>query len=207
MEREQAAGDLRHLDDVLRRARARVDPHAFHFVHWGWIVLVWYPLANVFELMGRPWWQLPLGVGAFALGMTLSAVRERGLATSPRVPAEDPTLGRQLAQIVAVSLAATFVLSGLAPATGFIEGRNVPILWGLAYANIACMTGVVYRREFLWAGIVIFAGAGVAMILAPWNGLVLGPVMGLGMILPGRLAEKSMARVAGTEDELPVEGV
>ncbi len=207
MEREEAAGDLRHLEEVLRRARAQIDPHAFHFVHWGWIVLVWYPLANVFELMGKPWWQLPLGVGAFAFGMTLSAVRERRLVTTPRVAAADPTLARQLRTIVAVTLGATFVLSGLAPAIGLIDGRNVPILWGLAYANIACMTGVVYRREFLWAGLVIFASACVAMVLAPWNGLILGPVMGLGMILPGRRAEKSTARVAGAENELRVEGV
>ena len=76
-----------------------------------------------------------------------------------------------------------------------VEGRDVPILWGLAYANVACMTGVVYRREFLWAGLAIFAGAGLAMAFTTWSGLILGPFMGLGMILPGRRAEKSVTDV------------
>ena len=45
------------------------------------------------------------------------------------------------------------------------------------------------------------------MVFAPWNGLLLGPFMGLGMILPAQRAEKNMARVAASEDELRVEGV
>ena len=43
---KQASADLRFVDELVARARARIDPHAFHYVHWGWIVLLWFPLEN-----------------------------------------------------------------------------------------------------------------------------------------------------------------
>ena len=54
-----ATDDLDFLRRLLARSERRVDPHAFHFVHWGLIVLVWYPLSNALELAddrsGWPW--------------------------------------------------------------------------------------------------------------------------------------------------------
>ncbi|HEX9641177.1 MAG TPA: hypothetical protein VGB13_07675 [Candidatus Krumholzibacteria bacterium] len=44
---ERSASRLQYLDEVLRRSRTQVDPRAFHFEHWGWIVLIWYPLAHL----------------------------------------------------------------------------------------------------------------------------------------------------------------
>lgn len=189
---ETAREELRHLDQLLARTRSRVDPHAFHYVHWGIIVLIWYPLANALSLLGHPWWQIPVSVVALAIGISLSVLREKRLERNPRLPGEDTTLARQVAWISWAGVSLGFVLSGLAPATGFIDGANVPILWGLIYANIAFHTGVVYRREFFWAAAFILAGVLLAMFFQAYSGIILGPFMGLGLILPGLRAEKSV---------------
>jgi hypothetical protein len=82
------------------------------------------------------------------------------------------------------------VLSAVAPGFGLIEPSNVPLLWGLVYANIAFMSGVVYDREFLWSGVAIFLGAVLAMAYQSYNGYILGPFMSIGLIIPGLRAER-----------------
>ena len=98
-----------------------------------------------------------------------------------------------------VTLIAGLMLSVLAPATGFIDGPNVPIIWGLVYANMAFMMGVAYSIDFLVSGIVIFIGSAVAILLPQFNGYILGPVMGLGMIVPGLRAEARVRRILESE--------
>lgn len=192
MDRAGAGDELHFIEHLMRRTHDRIDPRGFHYVHWGVIVLVWYPLANLFQDLGRPWWQLPLGIGAVLLGATLSTVREmRG----PRLPGEDTLVSRQVGLITAACIGAGFVLSAVMPATGFLPGDRVPILWGLVYANLAFMTGVVYTSEFRWSGVAIFVGVLIAIVWPAWSGYILGPFMGLGMIVPGTMAERRVRRM------------
>jgi hypothetical protein len=198
MEAESARNDLNFIKDIIGRTHRLIDPHAFHFVHWGAIVLLWYPLANLFTDLDRPHWILPLSVAAVGLGMGLSTIRELLRIRRPRLRGENTFVSRQVVWILASSLGAAGVLSGLAPATGFIEGPDVPIIWGLAYANLTFMIGVVYTRDFLVAGLIIFVGCVAAMLCQAQAGYILGPVMGLGLITPGIRAER---RVRLLEEE------
>lgn len=199
VDRESAARDVRLVREVLERTQRRVDPHAFHFVAWGAIVSVWYPLANLFERSGRMDLYAATGAVAIVLGTGLSFALERRLRRrfgASRVGAEESVAARQVAAVTAVCIAGGVALSALGPALGFIEGRDVPTLWGLVYAAMASMYCVVYSREWLWAGAGIFAGAVAAMAFPDWNGVILGPVMGLGMIVPGVVAERRVRRMA-----------
>ncbi|MBN1461530.1 MAG: hypothetical protein JXA57_18530 [Armatimonadetes bacterium] len=195
MEPKTARDDLSFIKQVLDRTHRLIDPHAFHYVHWGAIVLIWYPLANLFVDLGRQGLVLPLSIAAVTLGMGLSTFREIRLARRPRLEGQNTFVGRQVVCILVVSLGAGGVLSGLAPATGFIEGPDVPIIWGLAYANMAFMIGVIYNRDFLVAGAFIFLGCVAAMLFQAQCGYILGPVMGLGLIVPGILAERRVRRL------------
>lgn len=200
-DRDSAARDVRYIREVIERTHRRIDPHAFHFVAWGAIVMVWYPLTNLLERAGRMDLYAWTCVAAVLLGTALSLALEwrlerRGVASRPG--AGDSFVARQVATIAAACVAAGVALSALGPALQFIEGRNVPIVWGLVYAVMAFMLGVVYSREWLWAGAAIFAGSVAAMALPQWNGVILGPVMGLGMILPGLAAERRVRRMAET---------
>lgn len=195
MEPTSARDDLDFIKQVLDRTHRLIDPHAFHYVHWGAIVLIWYPLANLFTDLGMLGWVLPLSIVAVALGMGLSTFREIRIARRPRLVGENTFVGRQVVLILAVSLGAGGVLSGLAPATGFIEGADVPIVWGLAYANMAFMIGVIYTRDFLVAGAFIFLGCVAAMLFQAHCGYILGPIMGMGLIVPGVLAERRVRQL------------
>ncbi len=186
----EAARDLDFIRDVVDRTDRRVDPHAFHYVHWGAIVLLWYPIANWLALRGEIGPMIAVGVGSVALGMLLSIVREIRLQKSPRLEGENTFLSNQMMLVTFASIGAGAVLSGVSPNFGFIEGPNIPTLWALVYANMAVMLGIIYRRAFLYAGIVIFAAAIIAIIVPAYNGFIVGPAMGLGMIVPGLQAER-----------------
>jgi hypothetical protein len=194
MDTTRAREELRFVDELTRRARAQIDPHAFHDVHWGLIVLVWYPLENWLQAHEHPTLQVSVRVAAILIGMLLSGYREMRLARSPRFAAEDVALTRQIIGVVYASIGVGTVLSALAPSFDLIADSNIPIVWGLVYANIAFVTGLVYRRGFLLGAALIFAGVIAAIVFQPYNGYILGPCMGLGMILPGLAAEREVSR-------------
>ncbi len=190
MEARAAEQELQFIRRVIERTQRRVDPHAFHFVHWGAIVLVGYPAINACTLSGRDAWVPWIGGAALLLGGILSCVREMALARQPRLPGEDFDLGRRVAWVVAANLIAGAVLSVLLPASGALAGDDVSIVWGLLYANMTVMVGILYDRAFVVAGAVIFAGTLLAILFRSYAGFLLGPFMGLGMILPSLRAER-----------------
>jgi hypothetical protein len=196
MEADRARRDLDLIRRVLDRSRRCVDPHAFHFVHWGAIVLAWFPISNLLVREGRFDLANVTGAASLLLGFALSWMRESRLKTAPRIAGEDEVFSRQVIRAVWGPLAAAGFVSAFGPATGFIEGPHVPVIWGIAYAAIAFMMGILYTPEFHWSGMAIFGGCLAAMAFPEWNGVILGPFMGLGLIVPGAMAERRVRRAA-----------
>lgn len=191
MKTEQAVRDLALVDSILRRTRARLDAHAFHYVLWGAIVLLWYPLDNWMRLTDRPvFWLFALGGTSLLTGAIGSAWLEFRARRSRRLDDEDPGFSRQVNLVVYGCLAAAVVASSVGTATGAIEGERVPMAWGLAYAVMAYMLGVLYRRDFLLAGVLIFLAVLAAHRTPEYAGFILGPAMGLGLLIPGWRAER-----------------
>ncbi len=225
METANAQQDLAFVKDIVEKTSRRIDAHAFHCVHWGLIVLIWYPLANWFwhqwvaakdaadaavkagtdatihkEAMVT-WLTCHIGIGVASviLGTILSIVRGAKLSKKPRLAGSNTFISNQLGIIAGANLVAGFILSGVAPANEFIAGENVPIVWGFVYANMAFMMGVAYGRDFLISGIAIFAGCITAIFLQDYNGYILGPVMGLGMVVPGLRAEARVRQLRAAD--------
>lgn len=205
MDSNQARSDLDFVKRVMQQAGDRIDARAFHFVHWGLIVAIWYPLANWFQHQGKTTWLAGLGIGSIALGFLVSWIRETRLRNTTRLPGENSMLGRQIGMVVAGCIAGGIALSAIAPATQFVEGPNVPILWGLVYANLMFVIGVLYNRDFIVGGVFIFLGSVAAMFLQEYNGYILGPVMGLGVIIPALRAEARLRRQRNDEGAANVE--
>ncbi|MEZ5988286.1 MAG: hypothetical protein R3F30_04040 [Planctomycetota bacterium] len=194
--RAAAAADLRYLEEVLERARRRIDPHSFHDVHWGLIVLLWFPVGNWLAATGRMTEFLVLGIAAIGLGTVLGMVGERRLARQPRIGGADEVLARKLLWVVVGTIVPGIVLSAVGGATGLLERGEHFLLWGFVYAVLAWMSGVLYHRDFMVAGAFIFAGSVVACFFPDHSGYILGPVMGLGMLVPGLRAERRVRALA-----------
>ena len=200
MDPAAAKTDLEFVTDLVRRTSQRIDSHSYHCVHWGLIVLVWFPLANWVGNAGHWGWYAGIGIASVTLGAALSGFRSASQARSPRLPGGNTFVSTQIAWICGANIAAGGILSFVVPATGLMHGANVPILWGLVYANMAFMIGVAYSREFVVAGCVIFAATLLAIVFQDYNGYILGPAMGFGMIIPGVRAEARVRRLVAEGD-------
>ena len=199
MDAQNAERELAFVKDIMQRTSQRVDAHAFHSVHWGVIVLVWYPLGNWFNQQNMMSWYIGISVASLLVGAGLSVWRGARVARTPRLAGGNTFVSCQIARIAFANLIAGFVLSFLAPATGLIAGANVPIIWGLVYANMAFMMGVAYSIDFIISGVFIFVGALLAILMPAYNGYILGPFMGLGMIVPGLRAEARVRRLLSSD--------
>lgn len=190
-----ATADLEFIKEIMQRTHRRIDPHAFHFIIWGTLVLFGYPLLNWLgreeNLAAMRW----VGLAALAVGVVLSTAIEIRLSRRPRLEGENTFVSKQVMLIVFANLGLASVLSAVGPATGLIPGPYVPVLWGFVYANMAYMVGVVYAREYLFAGAAICTGALLAALMPDYGGFILGPFMGLGMIVPAVMAERRVARM------------
>ena len=202
MDTQSAVRDIDFIKQVVRRTHANVDAHAFHTVIWGAIVLVWYPLANWFQDQENFRAMIYLGVGSVVCGMIGSALLEIRLR-KPRLRHENTFIQKQIVMVIYGCIGAGCALSAISVPQGFIDGPNMPILWGLVYACMAFMVGVVYTREYLIAGLFIFVGSVLAIFFQQQAGYILGPFMGLGMIVPGLMGER---RVKGLIAEQDVDG-
>ena len=89
MDKQTASTDIDYIKGIVRRTHARIDTHSFHFVHWGLIVLIWYPLSNWLWQQGYFKAMIGVGIGSVVMGMILSGVRETLLAKNPRLKGEN----------------------------------------------------------------------------------------------------------------------
>jgi hypothetical protein len=200
MDSDTARADVAYIRDVMQRTRARIDPHAFHGVHWGAIVLLWYPLANWFCSRGRYDASAALTGGCFLLGTLMSTVRELRLRKRPRLASGSTFIGDQVGLIASFCVGAGLFLTLVGPLIGVVGDADLAIVWGFVYAVMAFMLGVVYAREYLFAGVAIFAGTIAAMLHPRYLGYILGPFMGLGLMIPGLMAERRVGRMANGHD-------
>jgi hypothetical protein len=188
-------GDLQFIRRVVERTQARIDPHAFHFVLWGTLVLFWFPLVNWCELSGRNSLAVKLGVGALIIGTVGGFLLEMRLKSRSRLEGENTFVSTQIMRLVFYHIGVAAFLSAAGPGTGFIPGPFVPVLWGFTYASMMYAIGVVYMREYTVAGLAILAGTVIALFNVRYAGMILGPFMGLGAMVPGLIAERRVARL------------
>jgi len=190
LDEQGAARDLDFIRDVLTRTQRRIDAHAYQFVWWGSLVMVWYPLAN---FLPEHW--PTITVTALVLGFVVSGLLGWWIGRKPRIEGDNTFIVSQIQWTVFACIGGGIVLSAIAPATGFVAGPQMNTLWALVYAVMAFFVGVVYTPEWKWSGAIIFVSALVAMFVPDWAGLIVGPPMGLGLVIPGLMAERRVRRM------------
>src|SRR6266850_6425038 len=165
MNREDALDDLRIIRRILEKTHRRIDPHLFHFIIWGGVVLVWFPLLNFLELTGRGHLEGIVCAVAPGVGTLLSATFGFIAARRPRLPTANSYLAHQIGGIVAVFIASGITFRFVLPAVHPGGQRFALQVWGFAYALMVLVLGVVYSREFLGFGIFMFLASLVSLAM------------------------------------------
>ncbi len=196
MEQHDPVADLAYIRRVLAQTERRVDPHAAHFLIWGLLVLVSYPAMNALCLAGSFKTTAIVGACALAIGIVGSMVLGARLKANPRLEGQNTHVAAQVQWIVFANLVVALIVGSAGPGIGWIHPQSTPVVWGFAYANMAFMLGVVYRPEYRLAGGAILCATLAAMTWMRYSGFILGPAMGLGMIVPSWMAERRVALIA-----------
>ncbi len=194
MNEEQAARDLALVRRVIEATQRRVDPQMFHFVIWGVIVLVWYPLESWLGSHGQGEWQAAVGIAALVLGSVLSVVGGFLANRQSRLPAGDPTFALRIAYVCWVFIGTGAVCSVVGGVIG-VDTRWMPHLWGLIYALMLMVLGTIYATECFWLGLFALIGTLVAAANLPLAGYIIGGSIGPAAIIAGLVAEYRVRRL------------
>ncbi len=194
MNQEQAAQDLALVRRVLEATQRRVDPQMFHFIIWGVIVLVWYPLDCWLDRNGGGDRQVGIAIAALVLGCVLSMVGGFLANRRTRLPAGDPTFAMRIASICWIFVgtgAACTIAAGVIGA----DSRWMPHLWGLIYALMLMVLGALYAPECFWLGLLALAGTLWAAANLEQAGYIIGGTIGPAAIVAGLVAEYRVRRL------------
>jgi hypothetical protein len=192
MNDQQAIDDLDLVRRILDNTQRRVDPQMFHFIIWGAIVTVWYPLDN-WLAAHRHDEQAIVAAVALLLGATLSILGSVLANRRPRLAASDRDFAARIGMACSVFVGTGMVCS---ICLGVLGGsRWIPHLWGLLYALLLMTLGVFYSAECFWFGMLALGGT----IAAAWRldsaGYLVGLTLGPAALFPGLLAENRVRRL------------
>ena len=123
MEKNAAAADLDFIASIIQRTQRRIDPHAFHYVLWGVLVLVCYPLLNWFQNAGNVPAMGWVGGSALLVGALGSTLTELRLARRPRLAGENTFVSKQVALITWANVGPGILLSAVGPASAIQSAR------------------------------------------------------------------------------------
>lgn len=194
--------DIEFIGQIIARSERRIDPQAIHFVVWGGLVMVWYPLLNYWQLQNKPQIISMVTGIALAVGILTSLIINAAMRRKPRLKAQNTHVSKQVGMMVSWFIGLGLIITAVGPWAEFISVHDIPTIWGLMYACMTFGIGVVYKKEFIGWAVLILAAAITAMFAKSYNGFILGPAMGLGLIIPGVRAEWRVRRlVVETDDQ------
>lgn len=194
MKKVQAREDLQWIDKILSMTHRRVDPHLFHAIIWGAVVLFWYPLMNYF-FIAHPHLVMPTMIFFITVGAITSFAYEIRTAIKPRMKAENTQLSRQIAAIAWIFVGFGTLLSILISTVYPNNYSALYFVWGSLYFLMLATWGVFYSREFLWCCPFPLLGVVFALLWPHYAGFILGPTMGMGILIPGIIAEKRVMKM------------
>jgi hypothetical protein len=193
MNDRQAAEDLELVRQILDATRRRLDPQMFHFVIWGGIVVVWYPLDN-WLTAEKAGWQGTVAVMSLALGTILSVIGGVVANRRPRLPAADPDFAARILKFCSAFIG-TGILCSLMLVTVIDAPQWLPHLWGFVYALSLMVLGAFYSRECFWFGLLALGGTIAAAWQREFAGYILGITMGPAALVSGLIAESRVRRM------------
>lgn len=195
MEKEKAFEDLNLINKVLQMTHRRVDPHMFHLIIWGLIVLVWYPLLNYLTLTNQ-FYYIPATMAFFLGGGGIASfIFSMRTVARPRIKAGNVRFSLKIGAIAWYFTGLGVVISILIPKLYPGSYQLLYPIWGGIYALMLFTWGIFYSIEFLWCSFLPLLGTIASLVWLQYAGFILGPTMGIGVLIPGVIAELRVARM------------
>ena len=201
-EKEKAFEDLKVIRQIVDQTKAAIDPSAPIIITWG--ILTFLGNINSFIITKTQsndmyyaynWW------GISVIGLFLSMYFGFKIGIRRYKTGINHYVSRQLALFWTIIVPTGVVWSIIGPHFNIFPYETLGILWGILYSIAIYSMGIIYSKEFLFGGIVIFIGTISAGIFMEVQSLLLGISMGAGTTIPGIIAHRRFKKTMRDIDE------
>ena len=181
--------DLKFMRSVIEKTHREIDPGWPIMVTWGLLYMIGFPLAYFLKIRQLDTWKWPVyllllaisfGVAIYFIAKATMRERKAGLISK---------LSKQIYWVWFILLSNGILWTCLGLFKDYIGGFG--FLWTAIYGIALSMMGILYSREWLYGGIVIFAGIIAACFTEPYAYVILGIVTGLACIVPAIIAQRN----------------
>jgi hypothetical protein len=202
MENKQLTDDLQFMRSVIEKTHRQIDPGIPIIITWGLICLVGYPTMQWLIAQQKFDWINPLWFSLYAIGFPLSFFFCYRLNKKQLTKGQISHVTKQVGQVWGI-----LVVNGIVLGTfGLGRGRlfnDIGFMWAWIYCIAVSMMGIVYSKEWLYAGIGLFIGILLALLLRSYSYIILGLAVGGACIVPSIIALRRLRRLEKEDGQQP----
>lgn len=187
------AENLQFMRLAIERTRRDFDPGTAIFITWGILCLIGYTSSH-FLIVHQAYAKInTVWLSLYGVGFPLSIFFGYRLSKRQEYRGIVPYIYIQIAWIWGIMIVSGIAFGTFGLGRGFFT--DLHFLWAWIYAIALSMTGIVYSKEWLMGGIVIFAGMVAAVFLKQYACLILGFAMCAGCVIPSLITQKRLRNV------------
>jgi hypothetical protein len=185
--------NLQFLRSSIEKTRRDFDPGSAIFMTWGLLCLIGYTATHFLaahqahDKIDTVWLAL------YAIGIPSSMFFGYRISKRQNMRGVVPYIYIQIAWIWGIMIASGIIFGTFGIGRSFFS--NINFLWAWIYAISLSMTGVVYSKEWLMGGFMIFAGMLAAVFLKEYTYLILGFSICAGCVIPSLITQKRLRDV------------
>ena len=192
-----SADDLKFMRSVVEKTYRQVKPDSHVIIMWGLICMIAYTAAYFFitpQGYITPQvhkWILPVYLSLMAIGICYTFVSLFLINKHEKRAGFIPRLKKQVTWVwifIALHILAWSILGML---FNNFCGGDPGFLGAMGLSIALSVTGILHSKEWLFGGIVIFAGMLLTYFVRDYGYIILGLATGAGLIIPAIIADRN----------------
>ncbi|MHC4120975.1 MAG: hypothetical protein ACYSWO_26085 [Planctomycetota bacterium] len=191
---EKAAEDLRFMRSAVEKSDRHVRPEGHVLTACGLMCLVCYTAVHLLVKSDLQKWILPVYLplmvillGYIFYALAHGAKRQKREGYVPQMP-------RQVTAIWLIVVSHILAWSILGMVLNDFSGGDPAFIAAMGLSIALGATGILYSREYLYAGICIFAGIFLTYFVKDYGYIILGVATGAACILPEVICRRKFGK-------------
>lgn len=195
MENSNLSDDLKYIRTMIERTQKQIDPGAPIMIMWGFVCLIGY-LGTHYLAAKSMWqevnllWMILGGSGALITLFYYFRLYKKNISQGV-----SSYVGKQIGMIWIVLVVFGFIWEQLILSSSNLILPSIMYLWAGIYCIALSMMGIVYSKEWLYAGILVFVGMIAAFFMKEFAYIILGISMCLGCVIPAVIAQNRLRKL------------
>jgi len=187
-----AADDIKFMRQAVEKTYKQVNPDTHTMVMWGLVCMICYFAIHFLKQSQLSGWILPVFLTLMAFGLFYIFITWLLVSRRDKNAGFIPLLREQLTWVWIIIM----VMHGLTwSILGTVFNRyyagDPGFLLAILISIALCVTGIFHKKEWLYGGMLIFAGLLLAFFIKDNGYIILGLATGAGLIIPAIIVQRN----------------